>query len=114
MEAYETNRPAYFATPPVNLIYAYRASLELMLRSPTVSLVGRLEKHKETTERIRREIDRLGLKFVAEKKEERANGMTAVSLIPRYMNCSRIDRGSYTSLREYQQAICCQGWQRKV
>jgi alanine-glyoxylate transaminase/serine-glyoxylate transaminase/serine-pyruvate transaminase len=28
MKAYEEGRPAYFATPPVNLIYAFRASLD--------------------------------------------------------------------------------------
>lgn len=30
MRAYEEGRPAYFATPPVNLIYAFRASLDLI------------------------------------------------------------------------------------
>ena len=80
MEAYEANRPAYFATPPVNLIYAYRAALELILNKPGLSLVQRFEKHKETTAKIGQEMERLGLKFVAEKKEERANGMSAVRI----------------------------------
>ncbi|KIL65543.1 hypothetical protein M378DRAFT_76739, partial [Amanita muscaria Koide BX008] len=80
MEAYEANRPAYFATPPVNLIYAYRTSLELILNKPGLSLVQRFEKHKKTTEKIGQEMQRLGLKFVAEKKEDRANGMTALYL----------------------------------
>jgi alanine-glyoxylate transaminase/serine-glyoxylate transaminase/serine-pyruvate transaminase len=31
MNAYEAGTPAYFATPPVNLIYAYRASLKLIV-----------------------------------------------------------------------------------
>jgi alanine-glyoxylate transaminase/serine-glyoxylate transaminase/serine-pyruvate transaminase len=30
MKAYEEGRPAYFATPPVNLIYAFQASLNLI------------------------------------------------------------------------------------
>jgi aspartate aminotransferase-like enzyme len=31
MNAYEAGTPAYFATPPVNLIYAYRAALKLII-----------------------------------------------------------------------------------
>ncbi|KAK2465642.1 hypothetical protein APHAL10511_002186 [Amanita phalloides] len=77
MRAYEDGRAAYFATPPVNLIYAYHISLELILRSK-VSLEERLRRHKETTARIREAVEQLGLKYVAQKKEERANGMTAL------------------------------------
>ncbi|KAF8629046.1 hypothetical protein AX15_003546 [Amanita polypyramis BW_CC] len=78
MRAYEESRGAYFATPPVNLIYAYRTSLQLILCSKTLSLVERFERHRQTTEKIRQEVEKLGLKFVAEKREERANGMTAL------------------------------------
>lgn len=81
MKAYEENRAAYFATPPVNLMYAYHASLQLILRSNTISLHERLERHRKTTEKIRQGAEKLGLKFVAEKLEERANGMTAVSMM---------------------------------
>lgn len=81
MKAYEENRAAYFATPPVNLIYAYRASLELILRSNTVPFDERLKRHKTATGRIREGAEKLGLRFVAQKLEERANGMTAVSIM---------------------------------
>lgn len=81
MKAYEENRAAYFATPPVNLIYAYRASLELILRSNTIPFDERLKRHIRVTERIRECAEKLGLRFVAQKLEERANGMTAVSIM---------------------------------
>ncbi|KAF8343452.1 pyridoxal phosphate-dependent transferase [Amanita rubescens] len=95
MKAYEENRAAYFATPPVNLIYAYHASLQLILRSNSIPLQERLERHRKTTEKIRQGVEKLGLKFVAEKLEERANGMTALyypqgvtggDLLPRLAN----------------------------
>ncbi len=35
MKAYESGTAAYFATPPVNLIYAYRASLNQIMRGGT-------------------------------------------------------------------------------
>jgi len=78
MKDYEENRAAYFATPPVNLIYAYRASLELILRSNAVPFDERLKRHIRATERIREGAEKLGLRFVAQKLEERANGMTAL------------------------------------
>jgi len=31
MNAYESGTAAYFATPPVNLMYAYRTSLQLIV-----------------------------------------------------------------------------------
>ena len=40
MRAYEEGRPAYFATPPVNLIYAFRASLELITARASVDGSG--------------------------------------------------------------------------
>lgn len=33
MKAYEAGSAAYFATPPVNLIYAYHASLQMITAS---------------------------------------------------------------------------------
>ncbi|KAF8630748.1 hypothetical protein AX17_005343 [Amanita inopinata Kibby_2008] len=78
MEAYESNRGAYFATPPVNLMYAYRASLELITRSPTLSLLERFARHRSTSERIKDVAEGLGLRQVAQSKEEQANGMTAL------------------------------------
>ena len=34
MQAYEAGTAAYFATPPVNLIYAFHASLSQITKSP--------------------------------------------------------------------------------
>lgn len=91
MKAYEAGNPAYFATPPVNLIYAYRASLELITarRSPSaadlpsevvVSLEQRFELHKLASAKVRAAAAELGIKAVPLDATEAANGMTAVSL----------------------------------
>ncbi|KAK0238833.1 pyridoxal phosphate-dependent transferase [Armillaria nabsnona] len=46
MKAYESGSAAYFATPPVNLIYAYHASLSQITKSKP-SLPERFKLHKE-------------------------------------------------------------------
>ena len=56
MNAYESGTPAYFATPPVNLLYAYHQSLLQILRG-SVSLERRFQLHKEVRERIKRELE---------------------------------------------------------
>ena len=46
MQAYEKGTPAYFATPPVNLIYAFNASLsQLTKQGPSIEDRWRL--HRE-------------------------------------------------------------------
>jgi len=79
MNAYESGTAAYFATPPVNLIYAYRASLQQILRGEK-PLEERLKMHKEASKRVKDTAKKLGLKQLPETDEEAANGMTALYL----------------------------------
>jgi alanine-glyoxylate transaminase/serine-glyoxylate transaminase/serine-pyruvate transaminase len=77
MKAYESGNPAYFATPPVNLIYAYHASLTSITKSSKVSLEERFALHREVSERVKHAAGELGLKLVAGPNNS-ANGMTAL------------------------------------
>ena len=85
MRAYETGQAQYFATPPVNLIYAFHASLSAITKS-SPPLADRFALHREQSARFKKTCEELGLKQVAkpaqagEGKERRgqANGMTAV------------------------------------
>src|SRR6266403_6227678 len=78
MKAYEGGSAAYFATPPVNLIYAYHESL-FQITKASPSLDERLRRHRETSSRIRSAAAELGLSKVPIHPEISANGMTAVS-----------------------------------
>lgn len=82
MKAYESGSPAYFATPPVNLINSYHASLLQLTRSPNLSLEQRFEKHVEASQRVKNAVKDLGLKQIAHKEEWAANGMTTVYYPP--------------------------------
>ena len=77
MQAYESGNAAYFATPPVNLIYAYHASLKQITRS-SVSLEERLRLHKESSQRFKKAAEGLGLKQLPLDGSVAANGMTAL------------------------------------
>lgn len=90
MKAYEAGNPAYFATPPVNLIYAYNASLKLITAKRSASEADwpneviipfeeRLALHKAASEKVKAAAAELGLKQLPQVNEEAANGMTAVS-----------------------------------
>jgi hypothetical protein len=81
MKAYEQGSGAYFATPPVNLIYAFNTSLKTITKSSEVGLEERFRLHKETSQRIKSAAKELGLVQVS-NPENGANGMTAVSCIP--------------------------------
>ncbi|KAI5121495.1 hypothetical protein M0805_006532 [Coniferiporia weirii] len=77
MRAYEAGQAMYFATPPVNLVYAFHASLSAITkRSPT--LEERFALHKEQSARLRKAAADLGLKTVAKEGKFQANGMTAI------------------------------------
>ena len=80
MRAYEQGTGAYFATPPVNLIYAFNASLTTITKSSDVSLDERFKCHGEASKRVKAAAGELGLRQVPDPKNT-ANGMTAVSLI---------------------------------
>lgn len=77
MIAYENGSPAYFATPPVNLINAYHTSLrQLTKQSP--SLEDRFKLHREASKRIKDVAKELGLKQIPVEPAFAANGMTTV------------------------------------
>ena len=80
MKVYEQGTGAYFATPPVNLIYAFNASLTTITKSSEVNLEERFKRHEEASKRIKAAAEKLGLKQVPDPKNS-ANGMTAVSFI---------------------------------
>lgn len=81
MKAYEQGAGAYFATPPVNLIYAFNASLTTITKSSEVSLEERFKLHQEASQRVKSAAKEFGLKQVSDP-ENAANGMTAVSSTP--------------------------------
>ena len=94
MKAYEQGAGAYFATPPVNLIYAFNASLKTITRSSEVSLEERFRLHEEASARIKSAAKELGLTQVSSDPTSSANGMTAVSFV-----LARFLRGLETHLR---------------
>jgi alanine-glyoxylate transaminase/serine-glyoxylate transaminase/serine-pyruvate transaminase len=77
MRAYEEGKPAYFATPPVNLVYAYHASLT-RITSGQPSLDERFKLHKQASQAVKDAVRELGLKQVPLDPKFAANGMTAV------------------------------------
>ncbi|KAH7890719.1 alanine-glyoxylate transaminase [Phlebopus sp. FC_14] len=77
MKAYEKNSAAYFATPPVNLIYAYHASLSQITQG-SVSLQDRFKAHKEASRRVKKAAEELGFRGVPLSEDIAANGMTAL------------------------------------
>ena len=75
MRAYDSGSPAYFATPPVNMVYAYHASLKQI----TVGLEERFRAHQRASERIKAVAEQLGYTQIPKRPSIAANGMTAVS-----------------------------------
>jgi alanine-glyoxylate transaminase / serine-glyoxylate transaminase / serine-pyruvate transaminase len=78
MKAYESGSPAYFATPPVNLIYALHTSLSEITKGP-ISLEERFQLHRQASQRIKNAATQLGLRQLPLDTAYAANGMTAVS-----------------------------------
>ncbi|KAJ3935207.1 MAG: PLP-dependent transferase [Lentinula lateritia] len=77
MQAYESGKPSYFATPPVNLIYAFHASLSKITKS-SPSLAERYELHRDASRRVKAAAQELGLKQLPLDPAFAANGMTAL------------------------------------
>lgn len=84
MNSYERDVPAYFTTPPVNLIYAYHTSLCQIIRS-SPSLEERFRIHREVSQRVKAIAAQLGMKQLPQDPAQAANGMTAVSGVPSYL-----------------------------
>ena len=77
MNAYESGNAAYFATPPVNLIYAFHASLTQITKQAP-SLEERFRLHREASQRMKAAAAELGLKQLPLDGSVAANGMTAL------------------------------------
>lgn len=76
MQAYESRKPMYFATPPVQLIYALNTSLKQILQRP---LASRFSDHKKASSMVKDFVEhKLGLRTIPNSREESANGMTAI------------------------------------
>lgn len=89
MKAYESGSAAYFATPPVNLIYAFRESLRQITQA-SLSLEERLKLHREASQRIKSAAAEAGLQQLPTNSAYAANGMTAVRLPPLPWNSGTI------------------------
>jgi alanine-glyoxylate transaminase / serine-glyoxylate transaminase / serine-pyruvate transaminase len=77
MQAYAAGKPSYFATPPVNLIFALNVSLRHILEE---GMEKRIARHQLLSEACKAGIRALGLGQVPITHELAANTMTA----PRY------------------------------
>lgn len=77
MKAYEAGTPAYFATPPVQLIYAFNASLKSITKG-NISVDERFKLHREASQQFKTAMTELGLKQIAVGPALAANGMTAL------------------------------------
>lgn len=77
MNAYESRKPAYFATPAVQLIYALHSSLKRITSQPMENVFA---KHRQVASNFRKTVQDLGFKLLAHTEEGAANGMTAIWL----------------------------------
>ena len=77
MQNYEGKKASYFATPPTQLINALHTALTQILSRP---LSERFAAHREASQRIKSTVTSYGLKQLATKPENQANGMTAIYL----------------------------------
>ncbi|KAF2740608.1 PLP-dependent transferase [Polyplosphaeria fusca] len=77
MQNYEAKKPSYFATPSPQLVHALHTSLSQILSRP---LAERFADHKAASQKVKQAVTALGLKQLASKPENQANGMTAIYL----------------------------------
>lgn len=77
MQAYEAGQAKYFATPPVQLVYALHASLK-SITEQSPSLSERFAAHKAASKHFKDSLTDLGLDFVPLSRDIAANGMSAV------------------------------------
>jgi alanine-glyoxylate transaminase/serine-glyoxylate transaminase/serine-pyruvate transaminase len=109
MKAYESGSAAYFATPPVNLIYAFHASLSTITKS-SPSLADRFKLHREASRRVKEAAAELGLKQLPLDPAFASNGMTALyfpegigaaDLLPRLVQKGVVVAGGlHTSIKD--------------
>jgi alanine-glyoxylate transaminase / serine-glyoxylate transaminase / serine-pyruvate transaminase len=77
MQNYEGKKASYFATPSPQLIHALDTSLKQILSRP---LDQRFAEHKAASQKVKKAVADFGLKQLASKPENQANGMTAIYL----------------------------------
>ncbi|VEU20892.1 DEKNAAC101869 [Brettanomyces naardenensis] len=75
MRAYESGKGAYFATPSVQLVHAYRQSLREILVGPVTESFS---KHKDASDHFKAKIAGLGLKFVPLTDDIAAHGLSVI------------------------------------
>ena len=75
MEAYEAGRASYFATPPVNLVYALEVSLGQILRE---GMEARFARHRRMARSFRAGWGALGLKMLPVTESVAANTLSAL------------------------------------
>ena len=81
MQAYEAGKAMYFATPPVQLVYAFhRALTTILTESP--SLEERFAMHKAASKYTKDALEAAGFGFVPLDRSIAANGMSAVRYPP--------------------------------
>ncbi|BEJ16383.1 hypothetical protein CspHIS471_0509880 [Cutaneotrichosporon sp. HIS471] len=76
MQAYENGQPKYFATPPVQLVNALHVGLKQVLEDKP-SLEERFKVHKQVSNYVKDELEKMGCGFVPLDRANSANGMTA-------------------------------------
>ena len=77
MQNYEAKKASYFATPSPQLIHSLHTTLTQILSRP---LEQRFAEHKAASQKIKKAVTDLGLKQLASKPQDQANGMTAIYL----------------------------------
>ncbi|KAF1955535.1 purine catabolism protein pucG [Byssothecium circinans] len=77
MQNYEAKKPSYFATPSPQLVRALDASLKQILSRPVDEYFAA---HRAASQKVKKAVADLGLKQLASKPENQANGMTAMYL----------------------------------
>ncbi len=75
MEAYQSRRPRYFATPAVNLVWALHVSLGQILAE---GMEARIARHRRLARAVWAAVSALGLRMVPIGPEKAAHTMTAV------------------------------------
>jgi alanine-glyoxylate transaminase/serine-glyoxylate transaminase/serine-pyruvate transaminase len=77
MQNYEAKKASYFATPSPQLVHALDTALKQILSRP---LDQRFADHKAASQKVKKAVSDFGLKQLASKPENQANGMTAIYL----------------------------------
>lgn len=77
MQNYEAKKPSYFATPSPQLVRALNTSLSQILSKP---IEDYYTAHRTASQKVKKAVADIGLKQLAEKPENQANGMTAIYL----------------------------------